>query len=92
MKKEYDFSKARRFTAAELAANRKAIEAKLGIELKPRAGRPPKPAAEKFLPIAIRLHPSVLAWAKREGKKRGVGYQTVINEALLARAVAGKAA
>jgi predicted DNA binding CopG/RHH family protein len=26
----------------------------------------------------------VIAWAKREAKRRGLGYQTVINEALLA--------
>jgi hypothetical protein len=25
----------------------------------------------------------VIAWAKKEGKRRGVGYQTVINEFLL---------
>jgi predicted DNA binding CopG/RHH family protein len=29
----------------------------------------------------------VLAWAKREAKKKGVGYQTVINDFLLKRAV-----
>jgi predicted DNA binding CopG/RHH family protein len=27
--------------------------------------------------------PKILAWSKEEAKKRGVGYQTVINEALL---------
>jgi hypothetical protein len=29
------------------------------------------------------LNPAVLAWAKREAKRRGIGYQTVINETLL---------
>jgi len=37
MKKEYDFSKGRYFTPAELEENRKAIEAKLGKK------RPPRP-------------------------------------------------
>lgn len=86
MKKEYDFSKARRFTAAELAANRKAIEATLGIKLKPRTGRPPKPEDERFVPTMIRLNPKVVAWARKEAKRRGVGYQTVINDTLLASA------
>jgi len=31
----------------------------------------------------IRLRPSVIAWAKREAKRRGLGYQTVIDEVLL---------
>jgi predicted DNA binding CopG/RHH family protein len=29
-----------------------------------------------------------LAWAKKEAKKRGVGYQTIINEILLKKAAA----
>lgn len=33
---------------------------------------------------SIRLNPKVLAWAKKEAQRRGIGYQTVINEALLA--------
>jgi uncharacterized protein (DUF4415 family) len=45
-------------------------------------GRPPKGAA-KYTPVSIRLDPRVIAWAKKEAKKRGLGYQTVINEVLL---------
>ena len=45
-------------------------------------GRPPK-GAEKHQPVSIGLHPSVLTWAKHEAKRRGLGYQTVINEVLL---------
>ena len=78
----FNFEGARRFTPKELAENRKAIEAKLGIKLPPR-GRPPKEDHERHRPVTIRLHPHALAWAKREAKRRGVGYQTVINEALL---------
>jgi len=68
-------------TPAEVAAARKAIARKLG-KRRPSRGRPPKGAA-KYLPVSIRLHPRVVAWAKREAKRRGIGYQTVINEALI---------
>ncbi len=53
----------------------------------PIMGRPPKNADEKYRDVHIRLHPQALAWAKQEAKHRGIGYQTVINEALLHRAV-----
>jgi len=39
--------------------------------------------ANGFEPVSIRLHPKVIKWAKEEAEKQGVGYQTVINEALL---------
>jgi len=68
-------------TAREVESARKAIEAKLGRK-RPGRGRPPKGAA-KYKPVSIRLHPRVIAWAKREAKKRHLGYQTIINEVLL---------
>lgn len=80
-KREFDFSRARRSTPEELAIYRKAIEAKLGRRL-PRRGRPPK-ESDKYKPVSIRLHPKAIEWAKAEAKKRGVGYQTIINETLL---------
>jgi hypothetical protein len=49
-------------------------------------GRPPKGPSEKYHDVHIRLHPQALAWARAEAKKRGIGYQTVINEVLLHRA------
>jgi uncharacterized protein (DUF4415 family) len=79
--KEFPFESARRVNKRELESARKAIEAKLG-ESRPRRGRPPK-GEEKHRAVSIRLSPRVIAWAKKEGGKRGVGYQTVINEALL---------
>lgn len=79
--KEFPFEQARRLTAGEVEAGRTAIEKKLGGK-RPRRGRPPK-GEEKSVPVAIRLHPRVIAWAKKEAKRRGLGYQTVINEALL---------
>lgn len=80
--KEFPFEIARRVTKKEVQEAKIAIEQNLGVKRKNR-GRPPKNIREKFTPISIRLHPKVLKWAKREAKKRGVGYQTVINEVLL---------
>lgn len=72
----------RNVTPEESEFFRQALENTFGIPLPPR-GRPVKTAEEKYKPISIRLHPAVLEWAKREAKKRGVGYQTIINEVLL---------
>ena len=83
--KEFPFEKARRLTDRELAATRKAIEEKTGVP-RPTRGRPAKPEVDKYLPTSIRLHPKVIAWARRQAKKRGVGYQTIINEVLLEKA------
>jgi hypothetical protein len=48
-----------------------------------RMGRPPKSKEEKYLPTHIYFHPKIVKWAKAEAEKRGIGYQSVINEALL---------
>jgi uncharacterized protein (DUF4415 family) len=79
--KEFPFELARRVTASEVASARKAIAKKVGRS-RPSRGRPPKGVA-KYQPVSIRLHPRVITWAKREAKRRGIGYQTVINEALI---------
>ena len=79
--KNFLFEKARRITAREVTAARKAIEKKTGIKRKTR-GRPAK-GLQKYAPTSIRLHPKVLTWAKKEAKRRGIGYQTVINESLI---------
>lgn len=79
--KEFPFDRARRLTREEAEAARKAIAAKLGKK-RARRGRPPK-GPDKYEPVSIRLHPKVVAWARREAKRRAVGYQTVINEVLL---------
>jgi uncharacterized protein (DUF4415 family) len=77
-----DFSRARHFTEDEREQIRLAIERKLGIHV-PKRGRPQKQRHERYAPVSIRLHPQALTWAKQEAKRRGIGYQTVINEALL---------
>jgi uncharacterized protein (DUF4415 family) len=80
--KEFRFENSRRVTSGETSKFKKAIEKKLGTK-RPARGRPPKPQDEKFEAISIRLHPLVVAWAKSEAKRKGVGYQTIINEFLL---------
>jgi uncharacterized protein (DUF4415 family) len=80
--KTFPFEKARRATLAELKEAHKAIEQLTGKK-RPFRGRPPKPSHERYLAVSIRLHPKVVKWAKTEAKKRGLGYQSVINEVLL---------
>jgi uncharacterized protein (DUF4415 family) len=46
-----------------------------------RVGRPPLGAAARRL-IAIRIDPQVLDAVRREAKRRGVGYQSLINDLL----------
>jgi len=46
-----------------------------------RVGRPPLGAAPRQL-IAIRLDAGVLAQFRKEARRRGIGYQTLINEVL----------
>jgi uncharacterized protein (DUF4415 family) len=79
---EFPFASARRITSEEVVAAEKALKEQFGIEIS-RRGRPPKLQEEKYEAVSIRLHPKVLLWAKAEGDRRGVGYQTVINEELL---------
>jgi uncharacterized protein (DUF4415 family) len=84
---EFPFHKARRLTPGEVEKNRQAIEHHTGKPRRPR-GRPAKEPHELYLPVSIRLNPKTLEWAKRIGRQKGIGYQTVINEALLS--VAGE--
>jgi uncharacterized protein (DUF4415 family) len=79
---EFPFKRARRVTPEENQKFRAAISEQFGVDLKKR-GRPAKEEDEKYEPVSIRLHPKILAWAKEEAKKQGIGYQTVINEVLL---------
>jgi uncharacterized protein (DUF4415 family) len=84
--KNFPFEKARRVSSKEVTAARKAIEEKTGKKRASR-GRPSKSDEEKFVPTSIRLHPKVIEWAKKQAKLRGVGYQTIINEILMAEAI-----
>ncbi|MEH2123905.1 BrnA antitoxin family protein [Nostoc sp.] len=79
---EFPFERARRVTPEENQIFRDTIADQFGIIPRKR-GRPAKGEEEKYEPVSIRFHPKIIAWAKEEAEKRGVGYQTVINEALL---------
>jgi uncharacterized protein (DUF4415 family) len=46
-----------------------------------RVGRPPLGAAARRL-IAIRIDPQVLDAVRREARRRGLGYQSLINDLL----------
>ena len=48
-----------------------------------RVGRPPLGAAARRL-IAIRIDPEVLDAVRREARRKGLGYQSLINELLAA--------
>lgn len=59
--------------------------AKAAASTSKRRGRPPKREEDKYRPTHIFFHPKIIDWAKAEAEKRGVGYQSVINETLLER-------
>ncbi len=83
LKKEFNFSKARRVTPTEHARFVTASNNPPVLR-----GRPRKRPEEKFLPVTIRLDPRIVVWAKREAKRQHVGYQTILNQELLRRATA----
>jgi uncharacterized protein (DUF4415 family) len=88
--RDFNFARARKVTSEETEAFRVAIEKTLGVH-RPKRGRPEKDPSEKFTPISIRLHPTALAWAKKEALRHGVGYQTIINDLLMKKATKRKA-
>jgi predicted DNA binding CopG/RHH family protein len=52
---------------------------------KSKGGRKPVPREKHYIHISMRMHPKAYQWAKEEAKKRGIGYQTLINEIILAQ-------
>ena len=82
---EFPFNRARKVRPSETRLFRKAYETTFGEQC-PRRGRPPKALDDKYRDIHIKIHPRALEWAHARAKRRGVGYQTIINETLLARA------
>ena len=83
---EFPFERARKITPAERRMFRKAYKNTFGEKM-PRRGRPPK-GRDKYRAVHIRLHPRILVWARAQAKRRGIGYQTLINETLLHHASA----
>ena len=51
------------------------------LQVMRRVGRPPRGAAARRL-IAIRIDPQVLDAVRREARRRGLGYQSLINDLL----------
>jgi uncharacterized protein (DUF4415 family) len=83
---EFPFKRARKITPAERRTFREAYENTFGEKM-PGRGRPPK-GADKYRAVHIRLDPRILTWARAKAKRRGIGYQTLINETLLRHASA----
>jgi len=75
----------RRVTPEEHARFRQAYINTFGKE-PPMRGRPAKAPHLKYRDIHLKLHPKALAWARMQAKRRGIGYQTLINEILLRHA------
>ena len=82
-KKEFPFNKARRVTPSEVEEGRKAIETLTGKARPKRKGRPPKLPSQKYIPISLRIHPDAMKWLRKEAKRKGVPYQSIINYLLL---------
>ncbi|MFA5975724.1 MAG: BrnA antitoxin family protein [Elusimicrobiota bacterium] len=80
-----DFKRARRSSPQDRARFKTAYIRTFGHP-PPRRGPLHKAPAERYVPTFIKLHPGALAWARAEAKRRGIGYQTVINETLLRQA------
>ena len=80
-----DLKRMRRVTPEQHARFRQAYINTFGKE-PPVRGRPAKALHQKYKDIHIKLHPKALRWAQAEAKRRGIGYQTLINDILLRRA------
>jgi len=83
---EFPFDRARKVGASERQKFLKAYETTFG-EKPPLRGRPTKVPSEKYRDIHIKIHPRALQWTTSEARRRGIGYQTVINETLLQHVV-----
>lgn len=81
-RKEFSIESDQRNTSQKVVDGEKDAQRQLSDYIY-KTGRRPKTEKEKYKPVSIRLHPVVLEWAKAEAERRGVGYQSVINETLL---------
>jgi len=74
----------RRVSPEDVEAARQALQKKYGIKLPKRVakpGRPPK-GDLKYKNVNMRIAPDVLSRVRAAAHKRGIGYQTLINEIL----------
>lgn len=79
---EFPFERARRVTPEENQKFRQAISEQFGIQFTEQES-PKLDEDENYELISLKLHPKVLAWVKKEAKKREIDCQTVINEVLI---------
>ena len=77
-----DFKHGRRLTPHERATFAKAYRNTFKEE-PPHFGRPFKYMDAKLVPVSIRLHPTILAWAREQAHKKHMGYQSFLNRLLL---------
>ncbi len=75
---EFPFDRARRVTPEEHQHFKTLLAQQFGTQ--PDATTAPE---APYLSVSLQLHPKILDWAKAEAQKRGIEYQTVINEVLL---------
>jgi predicted DNA binding CopG/RHH family protein len=77
---EFPFDRARRVTPEEHQHFKAMVAKQLGTQSDANTVLNPE---EPYQAVSLQLHPKVLTWAKTEAQKRGIEYQTVINEVLL---------
>lgn len=78
----FDFKTARRVTPEEHAKFRQAYINTFGKEPPARRGHPFKKPADLYKHVHIRIKPKVLARVRAKAMKKGIGYQTLINQIL----------
>jgi predicted DNA binding CopG/RHH family protein len=77
---EFPFDRARRVTPEEHQHFKAMVAKQLGTRSDDHTVTN---LEEPYQAVSLQLHPKVLNWAKTEAQKRGIAYQTVINEVLL---------
>lgn len=79
---EHDFRQGKHLTPQERATFGNAYRNTFHKE-PPHFGRPYKYMDAKLVPVSIRLHPTILTWAREQAHKKHMGYQSFINQLLL---------
>ena len=78
---EFPFDRARRVTSEENTRFRQALTEQFGLNLKERQSLENIQNNDQL--ITLKLDPKVVAWVKKETKKRKISDQKLINEILL---------
>jgi uncharacterized protein (DUF4415 family) len=78
----FDIKSARRVTSAEHARFHQAYVNTFGKEPPVRRGHPFKKPGDLYKHVHMRIKPTVLARVRAKALKKGIGYQTLINQIL----------